>query len=41
MNEAPIRKPTTLGDVTVETSLYPIEGSLFRGRNTRQDFCKA
>lgn len=27
MNKAPIRKPTTLGDVTVETSLYPIEGS--------------
>lgn len=27
MNEAPIRKPTTLGDVTVETSLYPIEDS--------------
>ena len=27
MNEAPIRKPTTLGDVTVKTSLYPIEDS--------------
>lgn len=27
MNEAPIRKPTTLGDVTVETGLYPIEDS--------------
>lgn len=40
MNEAPIRKPTTLGDVTVETSLYPTEDS-FKVGIPRQDFCKA